>query len=234
MTRTLTALCILSCLAMSGGAVAAKPAKSPQADKGASRTTVAVLDYQIAMPGNPAMGTQVADILTARLSVEDVFDLVERAKLGKIIDEQKLKLIGIVDQAQAAKVGKLLGAKLLVMGKGFVMDKKLMIVTKVVGVETGLVKGTIRTVELDKPLSEAIMLLGEDIAGVIKKDAVRLLPAGSTLADPVAAFNKAFGKRDRPTVAIIVTEEHLRSRIPLPVVDPAVEAANRVRSRHTL
>jgi len=220
MRRTVTIACVLSVLAALAMPVEAREApKMPDA----GRTTVAVLDYEIIMPGETKLGTQMADILTARLSVEDAFDLVERAKLGKIIEEQKLKLIGIVDQSQAVKVGKLLGAKLLVMGKGFVMDKKLMIVTKVVGVETGLVKGTIRTVALDKPISEAIILLGEDIASVIKKHAASLLPAGRVLSDPVGAFNKVFGKRTRPTVAVIVTEEHRRSRTPRPVVDPAVE-----------
>lgn len=223
MIRTLTVVCLLSTLAGTATAATADTAKAPEAKAAAARPTVAVLDYQLAVPGNTKLGSQIADILTARLSVADAFDLVERAKLGKIIEEQKLKLIGIVDQAQAVKVGKLLGAKLLVMGKGFVMDKKLMIVTKVVGVETGLVKGTIRTVELSKPISEAIMLLGGDVAGVIKKNAARLLPAGSRLADPVAAFNKKLGKWPRPTVAVIVTEEHRRRREPAPVVDPAVE-----------
>lgn len=183
------------------------------------------------MPGNNDLGSQIAEILTARLSVEDSVQLVERAKLGKIMDEQKLKLVGIVDQDQAVKVGKLVGAKLLVMGKGFVMDNKLMIVTKVVGVETGLVKGTIRTAELSKPISEAIALVADDIAVVINKNAARLLPDGTELADPVAAIRKKLGKGPLPKVAVIIPEEHKRHQEPVPrVPDPAVET----EIKHTL
>ncbi len=185
--------------------------------------TVAVLDYEASAPGNTDMGTQMADVLTARLSVEDSFQLVERSGISKILQEQKLKLVGLVDQGQAAKVGKLLGAKLMVMGKAFVMDKKLMIVTKVVGVETGLVKGTIRTVELSKPLSDTLTLLSEDVAGLIDKHAAGLLPKGIELADQIAPILKALGKTPRPTVAVIVPEHHIERAVPRAVVDPAVE-----------
>ena len=224
-TRTIT---IWLAVVMGCAAAQAKPPQAgPAKAKPKPPPALVVLDYDITMPGNRQLGTQMADILTARLSIEDSIRLVERAKLGKIIEEQKLKLVGIVDQDQAVKVGKLVGAKLMVMGKGFVMDKKLMIITKVVGVETGLVKGTIRRVELSKPISEAIMLLAEDIAKLVKKDAARLLPAGTALPDPVAEIrrklDKAFGKKPRPAVAVVIPEEHKRRAVLVVVIDPAVE-----------
>lgn len=202
--------------AMLAAQAAPRAAPKPPA---AVPATVAILDYEAESPGNPRLGTQMADILTARLSVEEWLQLVERAKLGKVIDEQKLKLVGLVDQNQAVKVGKLVGAKLLVMGKAFVMDKKLMIVTKIVGVETGRVVGTLRQVDLSKPLSGAIMLLGEDIAKLIRKKVRLLLPKKTKLADPLAEIRAKWGKRPRPCVAVVVPESH-RTRI---VTDPAVE-----------
>jgi len=197
---------------------------SGPASRPAQAVTVAVLDYQTSAPGNRDMGTQMAEVLTARLSVEDAFQLVERSGMSKILAEQKLKLVGLVDQAQAAKVGKLLGAKLMVMGKAFVMDKKLMIVTKVVGVETGLVKGTIRTVALSKPLSDTLTLLAQDVAALINKHASSLLPKGTVLADQIAPILKALGKTPRPTMAVIVPEHHIERAVPwVVIVDPAVE-----------
>ncbi len=196
---------------------------SAPASQPSQGVTVAVLDYEASAPGNRDMGTQMAEILTARLSVEDSFQLVERSGMSKIFAEQKLKLVGLVDQGQAAKVGKLLGAKLMVMGKAFVMDKKLMIVTKVVGVETGLVKGTIRTVEMSKPLSDTLMLLAEDIAALINKHAASLLPKGTVLADQIAPILKTLGDKPRPTVAVIVPESHIEHSVIVIIVDPAVE-----------
>jgi hypothetical protein len=196
---------------------------SAPASKPIQGVTVAVLDYEASAPGNKDMGTQMAEVLTARLSVEDSFQLVERSGMSKIFAEQKLKLVGLVDQAQAATVGKLLGAKLMIMGKAFVMDKKLMIVTKVVGVETGLVKGTIRTVDLSKPLSGTLMLLAEDIAALINKHAASLLPKGTALTDQIAPILKTLGDKPRPTVAVIVPESHIEHSVTVIIVDPAVE-----------
>jgi hypothetical protein len=195
--------------APTGGAAAAK----------AALVTVAVLDYEAASPGNPELGSQIAEILTARLSVEDGLDLVERAKLGQIMKEQHLTLVGLADPQQAAQIGKLLGAKLLIMGKAFMMDSKLMIVTKVVGVETSLVKGTLRSVEQSKPLSEAVAAVSEDVAALVRRDAAKLLPADVKLEDPVAEIRKELGDRPRPTVAVIIPEQH-RTRV---VIDPAAE-----------
>jgi curli biogenesis system outer membrane secretion channel CsgG len=203
-----------------GAAAAPEP---EQKTKSPGPPTVAILDYEAAAPDTKDLGAQMADILTARLGVEDAFQLVERAKLGKILEEQKLKLVGLADQDKAVEVGKLLGAQLMVIGKTFMMDKQLMIVTKVVGVETGAVKGTIRTVEPSKPLAEAIMLLAEDIATLIRKDAAGLLPPDTKLADPIAEIRAAIGDRPLPVVAVIVPEEHHTHRTPAPVVDPAVE-----------
>jgi hypothetical protein len=226
--KTITIALVCAVMLLAAGACLAIPAAdapggSALATQPAQGVTVAVLDYEASAPGNRDMGTQMADVLTARLSVEDSFQLVERSGMAKILEEQKLKLVGLVDQEQAAKVGKLLGAKLLVMGKAFVMDKKLMIVTKVVGVETGLVKGGIRTVELSNPLTDTLTLLAEDVAALINKNAASLLPKGAELADQIAPILKALGDSPRPTVAVIVPEHHIERAVPRAVVDPAAE-----------
>jgi len=95
------------------------------------------------------------------------------------------------------------------MGKAFPMDQKLMIVTKLVGVETGLVKGAIRTVKMDDPLSDTLAALSEDVAALIKKDAASLLPEGPAPEDGVSRILKALSDRKRPTVAVIIPEHHV-------------------------
>ncbi len=223
MTSKISTLCgmlVVSTLAVAADEPSAKkPKKEGQDNPAASRPAVAVLDYEGSLPGHKNLGTQMADILTARLSIEDSFDLVERAKLGQILAEQKLTLAGMVDQDQAAKVGKLVGAKLLVMGKFFTVDKKLMIVTKVVGVETGRLKGTLRQADMKAPLSETIMHLSKDVAGVIKKNAATLLPQDAKLVDPLVELRKILAGKVLPKVAVVIPEVH-RTRV---IIDPAVE-----------
>jgi hypothetical protein len=227
--KTATIALVSAVMLLAAGACV--PARAAEAAGGpgpatqpAQGVTVAVLDYEASAPGNKDMGAQMADVLTARLSVEDSFQLVERSGIAKILDEQKLKLVGLVDQEQAAKVGKLLGAKLLVMGKAFVLDKKLIIVTKVVGVETGLVKGDIYPpVELSSPLTDTLTPLAARIADLINKNAASLLPKGEELADQIAPILKALGDSPRPTIAVIVPEHHIERAVPRAVVDPAAE-----------
>lgn len=202
----------------SAAAFAADPPAAATQPNGL-RATVAVLDYEGALPGNEALGRQVSDILTVRLSMEDSFDLVERSDLGRVLDEHHLGLAGLLGQEQAARAGRLLGAQLLVMGKIFMVDRRLMIVTKVVGVQTGQLKGTIREVDMNKPLAEAIQLLTGDVSELIRRDAARLLPRQHELADPLAGLRKQLAGRKLPRMAVVVPEQH-RNRA---VIDPAVE-----------
>jgi len=193
------------------------PSKGPAAGK--SLPVVAILNYETGTYKNRDLGQQIADLLTVRLSVEDSFELVERAKLDKILQEQKLKLTGLADQEKAVQVGKLLGAQIMIIGKTFTMDKHLIFVTKVVGVETGRVKGSISKVEPTKDMSEAIFKMSEDVAELIRTQGPNLLPDTAQMPDPVAEIRKALGDRTPATVAVIVPETHIR-RI---VVDPSVE-----------
>jgi hypothetical protein len=196
-----------------------KPADKAKAKPAVAGVTMAVLDYEASIPGNEQLGTQIADILTARLSVEESLEMVERAKLSAVVQEQKLKMVGLVDQDAAAKVGKLVGAKLLVMGKAFLMDKKLVIVTKVVGVETSRVVGSILQVDMNKELSSSILQLSEDVAALVRKESAKLLPKEDVLPDPVDDIRKALKDLPKPSVAVVVPETHI-TRV---VVDPAVE-----------
>jgi len=195
------------------------PSEEPVVEKPPSLPTVAVLDYETGTHENKDLGQQIADLLTVRLSVEDSFELVERAKLDKILQEQKLKLTGLADQEKAVQVGKLLGAQIMIIGKTFTMDKHLIFVTKLVGVETGRVKGSISKAEPTTDMSEAIFKMSEGVAELIRKQGPNLLPDTAQMPDPVAAIRKALGDRVPATVAVIVSETHIR-RV---VVDPAVE-----------
>lgn len=61
-------------------------------------------------------GNDLSGMLTNELASTEKFRVVERAKLGHVLDEQDLGASGHVSKASAAKVGKLTGAQYLVMG----------------------------------------------------------------------------------------------------------------------
>jgi len=62
------------------------------------------------------VGNDLAGMLTNEMASTDKFRMVERAKLGPVLEEQDLGASGRVSSKTAAKVGKLTGAKYLVMG----------------------------------------------------------------------------------------------------------------------
>ena len=87
--------------------------------------------------------TDLADLREIRV--------VERTRLKAILEEQGLTKSGQVDAASAARVGKLLGARELVLGSFFDLAGTLRIDARVVEVETGRV---VRSVGVNGPAGD--------------------------------------------------------------------------------
>src|SRR5688500_2983961 len=122
--RFLLALTVLSMTGLT--AYAAEPLILP----------VAVFDFESKDEAVRDLGPKVAVLVSTHLSTDPQIITVERAELEKVLGEQELGLSGTVSADTAAKVGNLTGAKVLVTGRVFRMDKELMIVAKIIGTET--------------------------------------------------------------------------------------------------
>lgn len=59
---------------------------------------------------------EITDLLTSKLFESGKFEVVDRANLDKIVKEHKINLSGAIDEKTAAKMGKLVGAAVLVFG----------------------------------------------------------------------------------------------------------------------
>jgi len=66
--------------------------------------------------GANRLGTSASDILITELAKSGKFIVVERDKLGKLMEEQKLGMSGAIDPNTAAKMGKILGLNAIVTG----------------------------------------------------------------------------------------------------------------------
>lgn len=66
---------------------------------------------------NYSLGKGVADELVTALLATNRFRLIERAEIDRVLEEQNLGKGGVVDPQSAAKIGKILGAQYLVMGR---------------------------------------------------------------------------------------------------------------------
>ena len=196
-----------------------KEAKLAKDVTAVSSITVAIFDFESKAPGNPDLGQQLGDILTARLSIYNQFRLVERKKLEDLLKEHQLNLAGMVDTNQAVKVGKMAGAKIMVFGRAFTVDRDLYIVAKIVGTETSQVKGVIAKGNLESNLSDIIDQLVDKLADGLEKWAPKLLPKTEEFQNKVKMLKRQLKGRELPTVAVMIPEVHINR----PVADPAAE-----------
>ena len=66
--------------------------------------------------GERAFGDRMADILVTELMSNRNYDLVERSRLNRIMEEQGLGMTGVLDQSNVAQVGKVAGLDYIVLG----------------------------------------------------------------------------------------------------------------------
>ena len=198
---------------------------APAATQAATGLTVAVLDFTSSVPGSTDLGPQVSEGLTALLGGDDAFTLVDRATLARTLQEHELSLTGLTNPQDAVRVGNLVGAKILVTGKVFALDKSLFLTAKIIGTETSLVEGVLVKGKLDAGVSELFPQLAGKIAEKIKSSGSKLV-AGPEAMDPIPGLQQKLSGKTLPRLTISVREQH-HGEAPRPI-DPAVETELRV------
>lgn len=105
----------------------------------AQAPTVAVLyfDYAGSNLELEALQKGLAQMLIADLAGSAPVQVVERTRLEAVLSEHKLAASGKIDPVTAARVGKLLGARYLVLGSYFDVLKTFRVDARIVEVETG-------------------------------------------------------------------------------------------------
>lgn len=66
---------------------------------------------------NASQSGQIVQELTGQIFSKYGFDVIERTRLFDVLNVQKLSLTGAIDHSQSLRVGKLLGAKAIVVGE---------------------------------------------------------------------------------------------------------------------
>jgi hypothetical protein len=125
MKRTLTAVIVLALLAGSLPAQAAGP-----------RRTVAVLDFQLSDALDRALASTLADYTRQSASRAGTYDLVDRANIDAIMQEQVLQSSDVVSEEKAVEIGKLAGAQLIAKGSVTVTGGAYAISLQLIDVET--------------------------------------------------------------------------------------------------
>jgi len=74
---------------------------------------LAVVDFQ----GPERSGSQIATTMQALLIQKQQYDMIERDRLKEVLDEQNLGMTGVVDEAAAVQIGKVLGVDAMIFGE---------------------------------------------------------------------------------------------------------------------
>lgn len=134
-----------------------------------------------------ALEKGLAGMLISELSQNPGARLVDREAIQKILDEQKLAKDGAVDAATAAKVGKLVGAKYMVLGGFTDFYGKFRIDARLVSVETSEILKVVRgDPKLEK--REEVFRLVQSVAENLMKE-TKLPPLTEQQAKAVKARN---------------------------------------------
>ena len=165
---------------------------------------------------------QFAALLTACLGEAPGLRLVERARLEAGMAEIGLAASGLVDNASAARVGRITGAQWLVAGKLMRMDENWTFTGRLIDTETTEAKG----VRVSGARAEGLPALADAAGAVLARRLAgqeRVAAGEDDEARPYAAelarLKQALAGHALPRVAVCVPESHLGTLVP----DPAGE-----------
>lgn len=225
--RRLSRLVVLSCLV--GGGAAALSVHSLAAPP-TPELTLAVLPFEKGAGSEElaGLGSTFAGLVLADLDEVEGLRLVERERVDAILAEAELGQSGLLDPALATKVGKGVGAQLLVVGTWSVVKERLALAARVVDVETGDVRHATSSsgaldefVEVQKELSLGLL---EKIGRAPSRKEARALQGNAPTErfDALVAFARGDDAKARGK-----PEEARRAFAEAVLRDPAFESAGR-------
>ena len=100
-----------------------------------AREYIAIIDFE-----GIGISEDEAKILTQRLTSEmialEVYQIIERKEMKRLLDEQKFQYSGCVDLKCAVEIGKMIGAKYMVVGSISKIDNVFTVDSRLIYVET--------------------------------------------------------------------------------------------------
>jgi len=108
--------CGASLITLKEDVSSAKTAQKLKSKYTGPKKRVAVVEFVNKTVYGKRLGTSASDILVSELSASGKFIMIERERLGKILEEQKLGLSGGLDSKTAVSVGNLSGASAIIVG----------------------------------------------------------------------------------------------------------------------
>lgn len=186
-------------------ALAAPIAAQDASAQAAAVPTVAVLDFSgISLsPGEDAaaVGASLAGMITTELAERPEVRVVDRQRIQELIQRRQLNLSGRVDDAQAMRLGQLLGAQYIVVGQVTLDPKRARLDIRLLDVSTGAIERAAK----EQGSRDEFLDIVDRIANAFTADLklpVVAGPAPAAPADAILAYSRGLdyerrGMRDR-------------------------------------
>ena len=117
-----------------------KASVAEKSEFGSLPVDIAVARFKLIGVSDPTVADDILEDLSTALAKTGVFELVERSQLDKVLQELRIQNSGLIDSTTAMKLGKLIGAKAVLVGS--VSDRKdcLVINARLINTESGRVR----------------------------------------------------------------------------------------------
>ncbi len=182
--------------------------------------TIAVLPFEASGEELKNVAREVSLLVNAYLSGKEGISLVERDKLDKALSEIEIGMSGTVALKTAAKIGQITGAKILVTGRVFAVQKELFLVAKIIGSETSQVFGETVSISLRDSHADASKLLADKVANTILAKGETLIAKKKKVHDFLEDLKYLLeGKNNLPVISVTISERHVGRA----ALDPAAQ-----------
>ena len=204
MKKVITILAMLFTLGVFAGEVVVVP-------------TVAVLPFESRdrQAASTDMGKSVAELLNIALMESGNAEMVERAELDAALNELQLSATGLTSKDSQVKLGRFIGAKILITGSLFKSGSKNFVIAKIIGTETSRVLGASASGTED--FTSLVPMLAPKVSAILEKQSAKLLPKEQNKEDVLSRLKKVVQGKQRK-VFVKVKED-----IAVSVPDPAAE-----------
>lgn len=168
------------------------------------------------------LGATASELVGTQLGMSGNLILLERSQLDAVLSEQGAGLTGAIDSQSAAKLGKLIGAQILVTGRVFKAGKNTYCIAKAISTATGRSLPAQTQVNGDDWLAAATKL-ATALDESITKNSADMTPKSETAEARIERLSKLVEGKILPKVFIRIPEEHLSRIIPDPAVQTEIE-----------
>lgn len=185
---------------------------------GAEPLTVAVLPLEASQQEERTVAAAATSVLYGALSQEEKLQLVERERLDEILREQAMTLSGLTPDERGIRVGQLVAAKIVVVGRVTRMGDQLLLSTRAIGTETSRLLADTETVT-PAQVADGAQRLGARLLATLVKRGPDLVAPIDKQKDPIEDVRRKLQGKKLPRVAVAIPEQISGA----PVADPAVE-----------